>query len=69
MKRFWLSDVVWNPDNKQFAVAYSLGKVAYFVRMDAKLNTIGSPTEIKWDILPSIHPYIGDLSLVWNAVP
>jgi len=65
---FYLSDLVWNSANQQFAFAYSAGKVVYFFRLDANLNVIGSPLQIKFAVVPSEHPYLEDLSLVWNDV-
>ena len=64
---FWLSDLVWNDSAQQFAFAYSEGKVIRFVRLDANLTQIGTPLAIKWNLLPHEHPYLEDLSLVWNG--
>lgn len=67
---FRLSDLVWNSDNKQFAFAYTKGKVIHFIRLDADLKMIGSPLEIKFHVLVDSmeHPTLVDLSLVWNHV-
>lgn len=67
---FLLSDLVWNSDNNQFAFAYTKGKVIHFIRLDASLNIIGSPLEIKFKLPVDSweHPTLVDLSLVWNHV-
>lgn len=68
---FRLSDLVWNNDNKQFAFAYTKGKVIHFIRLDANLNPIaGSPLVVKFNVPVNNyeHPTLIDLSLVWNHV-
>ena len=61
------SNLVWNGDNKQFALAYSTGKVIKFVRFDSNLLEIGPRVEIRWKIPDNEHPDLADLSLVWNG--
>ncbi len=65
---FYLSDLVWNNDNKQFAFAYTKGKVIHFIRMDANLNMLAPILEIKFNVpvTSNEHPTLVDLSLVWN---
>lgn len=63
---FRLSDLVWNNNDKQFAFGYSVGKAIFFVRLDSNLNVIGSPLEIKFNVLDYEHPFMEDLSLVWS---
>lgn len=65
-----ISNLVWNPDDAQFAFAFSSGKAVWLSRLDVNLNHI-YPNFIKIDfpnIPPATHPYMGDVSLVWNAV-
>jgi hypothetical protein len=67
----FISNLVWNPTNRQFAFAYTKGKVLNFIRLDENLNILGSPLEIRFpsvDINSDEHPRLTFPSLVWNSV-
>jgi hypothetical protein len=68
---YLLSGLVWNPQHRQFAFAYTKGKVIHFVRLSEGLDPIGQPLEIRFpglDVNSQDHPTLVDHGLVWNAV-
>jgi hypothetical protein len=67
----YLSNLVWNGDNQQYAFAYTKDKALNFIRLDANLNPIGSPLVIKFPgliLAENEHPTLTYPSLVWNDV-
>jgi hypothetical protein len=70
--RYLFSELVWNPDNQQYALAYYQreSKAIWLLRLDSKLKQL---SYVRLDFRPSSHGYeiftdiMKDLSLVWNT--
>jgi hypothetical protein len=67
-----MSDLVWNPDDNQYAFAYFNKQLegVYFQRLGANLEQIYPPVRIEYPECPhDVDPmfYMEELSLVWNT--